>query len=310
MKALVTGGCGFIGSALVHALVRDGHDVVNLDALTYAGVRASVAELEGRAGYRFVHGDVCDPVAVQGAMEGCEVVFHLAAESHVDRSIQGAAAFVRTNVLGTQVVCDATRAAGARLIQVGTDEVYGSIDVGRFTERSPLAPTNPYAATKAAADLFALSLHRTHGLDVVVTRCSNNFGPRQLPEKLIPLAITNLLRGRPVPVYGDGQQVRDWIHVEDHVAALRFLADRGEAGQVYNVGASNERTNLDVVDELITLLGGQRSHVADRKAHDRRYAIDASRLAELGFRAHARPLGPTVAWYQANAAWWTPLLPE
>ncbi|MCP4805626.1 MAG: dTDP-glucose 4,6-dehydratase [Proteobacteria bacterium] len=310
MKALVTGGCGFIGSALVHRLMADGHDVVNLDALTYAGVRASVEHFEGDARYRFVHGDVCSRPTVDDAIAEADVVFHLAAESHVDRSISGAALFIRTNVLGTQVVCDAALQAGVRLIQVGTDEVYGSIEVGRFTEDSPLVPTNPYAASKAGADLVALSYARTHGLDVVVTRCSNNFGPRQLPEKLIPLAVTNVLRGRPVPVYGDGLQVRDWIHVDDHVGALLFLAEHGVAGTVYNVGADNERTNRAVIDEILGELGGSWVEVTDRLAHDRRYAIDAGRLAALGFTAPRRPLGPTLAWYRANPGWWEPLLAE
>ena len=308
MKALVTGGCGFIGSALVHRLMADGHTVVNLDALTYAGVRASVEHFETDPRYTFVQADVCDAVAVAGAMAHVDVAFHLAAESHVDRSIDGAAPFMRTNVLGTQVVCDAALAAGVRLVQVGTDEVYGSIESGRFTEDSPLVPTNPYAASKAGADLVALAFHRTHGLDVVVSRCSNNFGPRQLPEKLIPLAITNVLRGEPVPVYGDGLQVRDWIHVDDHVGALLFLAEHGQAGRVYNVGADNERTNRDVVDEILDVLGGSWVEVADRKAHDRRYAIDATRLAELGFRAPTRPLEPTIRWYLDHPGWWEPLL--
>jgi dTDP-glucose 4,6-dehydratase len=310
LRILVTGGCGFIGSCLVLRLVEEGHEVVNLDALTYAGVRASLARIEGAPNYRFVRGDVQSRERVLEALgEGVDRVFHLAAESHVDRSIQGAEAFVRTNVLGTEVLLEACRGRAGRIVHVSTDEVYGSVPEGRTDEQAPLAPANPYAASKAGADLLALAHAATHGLDLVVTRCSNNFGPRQLPEKLIPLAITRALEGRPVPLYGDGRQVRDWIHVEDHVDALLFVAEHAQAGQVVNVGVENTRTNRQVLEELFAHLGrGRFEHVADRLGHDRRYALDAGRLRGLGWSRAPRDLGDTVAWYLANEAWWRPLL--
>lgn len=292
MRVLVTGGCGFIGSALLRAL--QGHEVVNLDALTYAGRRENAEGFEAR----FVHGDICDPSAVTSAMEGVEVVFHLAAESHVDRSNDDPAPFARTNLVGTQVLCTAAIEAGVRrFVHVSTDEVYGSIDEGAFTESAPLNPTNPYAASKAGSDLLVLAAHKTHGLPALITRCTNNFGPRQYPEKLIPLAITRLLAGEPVPVYGDGLQVRDWIHVEDHARALVFLAENGQIGEVYNIGADNTRTNLDVVRELCDHLGGSWVRVPDRPAHDRRYALDCTKLRALGFTAPVRDLSSTVKWY-------------
>ncbi|HJN75071.1 MAG TPA: dTDP-glucose 4,6-dehydratase [Myxococcota bacterium] len=294
MRVLVTGGCGFIGSALLRLLHARGHEVVNLDALTYCGFRHNSEGFE----HSFVHGDVCDGSTVRGALEGVEVIFHLAAESHVDRSNVDPAPFVRTNLLGTQVLCSAALAAGVRrFVHVSTDEVYGSIDEGSFTEHSPLNPTNPYAASKAGSDLLVLAANKTHGLPAIVTRCTNNFGPRQYPEKLIPLAITRLLAGEPVPVYGDGQQVRDWIHVEDHARALVSLAERGSPGEIYNIGAHNTRTNLSVVEELCDHLGGSWVSVPDRPAHDRRYALDASKLAALGFEAPARDLSSTVEWF-------------
>ena len=288
----MTGGCGFIGSALLRAL--QGHEVVNLDALTYAGKR------ENAEGYetRFVHGDICDGSAVRDAMDGVEVVYHLAAESHVDRSNVDPAPFVRTNLLGTQVLISAALDAGVeRFVHVSTDEVYGSWDSGLATEESPLDPTNPYAASKAGSDLLVLAAWKTHGLPALVTRSTNNFGPRQYPEKLIPLAIKRLCEGRPVPVYGDGQQVRDWIHVEDHARALVFLASEGAPGEVYNIGAHNCRTNLSVVEELCEIVGGTWESVQDRPAHDRRYALDASKLARLGFEAPIRDLASTVQAY-------------
>ena len=310
MRVLVTGGCGFIGSSLVLRLVDEGHQVVNLDALTYAGVRSSLARVEGAPNYRFVRGDVaCRRDALEALGEGVERVFHLAAESHVDRSILGAEAFVRSNVLGTEVLLEACRGRAGRIVQVGTDEVYGSVPEGRSDERAPLRPANPYAASKAGADLLALSHVTTHGLDLVVTRCTNNFGPRQLPEKLIPLAITRVLRDQPVPLYGDGRQVRDWIHVEDHVDALLFVAEHAAAGQVVNIGVENTRSNVEVIEELFEHLGrGRLEPVEDRKGHDRRYALDAGLLRGLGWSAPARDLGETVAWYLAHEAWWRPLL--
>ena len=312
MKVLVTGGCGFIGSALVLRLVEEGHQVVNLDKLTYAGVRASLVHLEGRPNYRFVHGDVACREDLERALgQGVDRVFHLAAESHVDRSIAGSEPFLRTNVLGTGLLLEACRGRVGRIVHVGTDEVYGSVPEGRSREDAPLAPGNPYAASNAGGDLLALSYVNTHGLDVVVTRCSNNFGPRQLPEKLIPLAITRVLEDRPVPLYGDGLQVRDWIHVEDHVDALLFVAEHGGAGELFHVGCENTRSNRQVLEELFQHLGrGRFERVEDRLGHDRRYALDAGKLRALGWSRPARDLASTVRWYLDNEAWWRPLLEQ
>jgi dTDP-glucose 4,6-dehydratase len=313
---LVTGGAGFIGASYVaRRLATTADRVVVLDALTYAGNLESLAPVERHPGYRFVRGDVRDADVVDRVMreERPELVVHFAAESHVDRSILGPRVFTETNVLGTHVLLDAARAHGVRrFLQVSTDEVYGSLGAeGAFTETSPLAPSSPYSASKAAADLLCLSYHRTFGLDVVVTRCSNNYGPHQFPEKLIPLMIINALESKPLPVYGDGRQVRDWLHVHDHCAAIdRVLAD-GRAGEVYNVGGNNERFNLDVVHLVLDHLGAPRSlvrHVADRPGHDRRYAIDATKLeSELGWRpsrTFPEALRETIDWYVANRTWW------
>jgi dTDP-glucose 4,6-dehydratase len=323
VRYLVTGGAGFIGSNLVRHLLteRPTAEVVNLDLLTYAGNLASLEDVEHNPRYRFIHGDICDARIVGEAMRGTDVVFHLAAESHVDRSIVQDAPFVRTNVLGTATLLAAALAAGVRrFVQVSTDEVYGELpwrdpavadpSAPRFTEETPLAPRSPYSASKAGGDHLALAYHATHGLDVVVTRCSNNYGPYQYPEKLIPVAITHALADRPVPVYGDGLYVRDWIHVEDHCRGLLAAAERGRAGRVYNFGADAERTNLALVRELLEVLGKPESlieHVKDRPGHDRRYAIDASRArAELGWSPRvpfAEGLRETVAWYRTHGDW-------
>jgi dTDP-glucose 4,6-dehydratase len=311
---LVTGGCGFIGSNFVRYLLETDPNVsvVNLDALTYAGNPANLADLEAHPRYRFVRGDVADPEAVRAALAGADSVIHFAAESHVDRSIRDSTPFVRTNVVGTQVLLDAARAAGARrYVQVSTDEVYGSLGpTGAFTEETPLAPNSPYAASKAAADLLVRSYAHTYGLPAVVTRCSNNYGPYQFPEKLIPLFVTNLLRGEPVPVYGDGRQVRDWVHVRDHCAGVYAAWRRGAPGEVYNFGGRCERTNLELTYLLLDLLGKPRSlvrYVPDRPGHDRRYAIDCSKAErELGWAPTVpfeEGLRETIRWYQANAAW-------
>jgi dTDP-glucose 4,6-dehydratase len=312
---LVTGGCGFIGSNFVrHVLSADPQArVVNLDCLTYAGNPANLAGLESDPRYQFVRADVTDRDAVRAAFRrGLDAVIHFAAESHVDRSIQDSGPFVRTNVLGTQVLLDAAREFGVgKFVQVSTDEVYGSLGpTGYFTEESPLDPSSPYSASKAAADLLVLSYVRTFGLPAVVTRCSNNYGPYQFPEKLIPLFITNLLEGRPVPVYGDGGNVRDWVHVRDHCAALEAVWRRGRPGQVYNVGGRCEKTNLELTHALLDLLGRPRSlieFVPDRPGHDRRYAVDCTKIErELGWRPttpFGRGLAETVDWYRANADW-------
>jgi dTDP-glucose 4,6-dehydratase len=311
---LVTGGCGFIGSNFIHYVLEQDPEVhvVNLDALTYAGNPANLQDLVGHPRYRFVRGDVADPDAVRQALPGVDGVIHFAAESHVDRSIQDSGPFVRTNVAGTQVLLDAARAAGvARFVQVSTDEVYGSLGPdGLFTEQTPLAPNSPYSASKAGADLLVRSNHHTFGFPAVITRCSNNYGPYQFPEKLIPLFICNLLEGQPVPIYGDGLQVRDWVHVRDHGAAVYRVWQAGRPGEVYNIGGRCQRTNLDVAHALLRILGRPASllrYVKDRPGHDRRYAIDCDKIErELDWRPAVdfeQGLGETVAWYREHPDW-------
>ncbi len=319
MKVLVTGGAGFIGSNLVRFLLETEPDVqvVNLDALTYAGNLASLDDVKDDARYVFVHGDIADSKAVESvfAAHHPDVVINCAAESHVDRSILAAGAFVRTNVLGTQVLLEAARAFGIeRFCQVSTDEVYGSLGPADppFTETSPLRPNSPYAASKAAADLLVRSYVQTHGMDAVITRCSNNYGPHQFPEKFIPLLITNTLADEALPIYGDGQNVRDWIHVRDHCAGLWAAVARGRKAEIYNFGANNERPNLEIARTLLELLDKPESlirFVEDRPGHDRRYAIGFAKAErELGWSPSvdfAQGLAETVAWYQDNAPWWT-----
>jgi dTDP-glucose 4,6-dehydratase len=312
---LVTGGCGFIGSNFIrHVLSREpGLTVVNLDALTYAGNPGNLADLADEPRYRFVRGDVADRGAVEAAFdEGVRSVVHFAAESHVDRSIADSSPFVRTNVLGTQVLLDVARARGVeRFVAVSTDEVYGSLGAaGAFTEETPLAPNSPYAASKAAADLLVRSYVKTFGLPAILTRCSNNYGPYQFPEKLIPLFVCNLMRDEPVPVYGDGLQVRDWIHVRDHCAALHRVWHAGKPGEVYNIGGRSERSNLALTRTLLKVMGKPPSlvrHVKDRPGHDRRYAIDCSKIErELGWRPSVpfeEGLRETVEWYRDNGEW-------
>jgi dTDP-glucose 4,6-dehydratase len=318
-KLLITGGCGFIGSNFIRwMLARTPVSIVNLDALTYAGNLDNLAGLEPDAArrHRFVRGDVADGALVGSLMaDGVDAVVHFAAESHVDRSIEDASAFIRTNVAGTQTLLDAARAAGVgRFVQVSTDEVYGALALDspdRFVETTPLAPRSPYAASKAAADLLARAAFVTHGLPVIVTRCSNNYGPYQFPEKFLPQMILNALDGTPLPIYGDGLYVRDWLHVEDHCAALQAVLERGEPGAIYNIGGNAERANIDVARAVLRLTGRPElllTRVADRPAHDRRYAIDASRLhRELGWTpawSFDRGLEATVAWYRDNPSWW------
>lgn len=323
MHLLVTGGCGFIGSNLVRFLMRNHPDVrvTNVDLLTYAGNPANLEGIEeafpGR--YRFVRADIADRRTVFSLVHdgGFDAVVNLAAESHVDRSIESSDAFVRTNVLGTNVLIDAAREAGIpRFLQVSTDEVYGSLgDEGAFTETTPLDPSSPYSASKAAADLVVLAAHRTHRLDAVITRCSNNYGPCQFPEKLIPLMLLNALHDRPLPVYGDGRNVRDWLHVEDHCAAIVAALLRGRPGEVYNIGgADGERANLDVVRAILAHLGKPESlitFVEDRKGHDWRYAIDSSKARrELDWSPRWTPeegFRETIDWYVAHPEWWQPL---
>ncbi len=315
MKLLVTGGAGFIGANYVqHVLATHPEDqVVTVDLLTYAGNLANLESVMRDPRHRFVRADVADPAAMDDAVRGVDAIVHFAAESHVDRSIADATAFLRTNVVGTQVLLDAARRARVgRFVQVSTDEVYGSLGAtGAFTEESPLRPNSPYAASKAGADLLVRAAHHTHGLDAVITRCSNNYGPYQFPEKLIPLFVTNALADEPLPVYGDGCQVRDWIHVADHCRALDAVLRRGHAGATYNVGGGNERRNLDVARTILAALGKPESllrHVADRPGHDRRYAIDATKIrTELGWEPRetfAAGIAATIAWYREQRPWW------
>ncbi len=317
MNVLVTGGCGFIGSNLVKYLRRHrpAWKVVNLDKLTYAGNLENLADLESDSGHCFARCDIADRdmVAQLIRSHSIDAIVHLAAESHVDRSILGPDVFIHTNVLGTQVLLEAGHQTGVkRFLMVSTDEVYGSLGAsGRFTESSPLAPSSPYSASKASADLLALAYHRTFGIDVVVTRCSNNYGPYQFPEKLIPLMIVNALHDEPLPVYGDGANVRDWLNVVDHCQALLLALEKGRAGEIYNIGGGAELQNIDIVKRILALLSKSQKlirYVKDRPGHDRRYAIDASKAkAELGWTpAHTfdQGLEETVRWYVDNRSWW------
>ncbi|HOW72119.1 MAG TPA: dTDP-glucose 4,6-dehydratase [Phycisphaerae bacterium] len=313
---LVTGAAGFIGTNFVRQVIEECPDVrvVAFDQLTYAGNLENLEGLLNQPRLQFVKGDICDAKAVESVLAGgIDVVVHFAAESHVDRSIMGCQEFIRTNVAGTQVLLDSARAHKVGLyVQVSTDEVYGSLGpTGLFTEQTPLHPNSPYSASKAAADLLVLSYHHTYGMPVVITRCSNNYGPFQFPEKLIPLFITNLMEGKKVPVYGDGMNVRDWIHVSDHCRAIRRVIESGKPGEVYNVGGNSERTNMTITRRLLELLGRDDSsieYVRDRPGHDRRYAIDASKIArELGWRPQVvfeQGLADTVAWYREHESWW------
>jgi len=289
--------------------------VTVLDKLTYSGNLANLESVSGHPGYRFVRGDICDAALVDEVVPGHDVIVHFAAETHVDRSIKGPAEFVRTNVVGTQILLDAAlRHDTARFLHVSTDEVYGSIEEGSWSETWPLAPRSPYSASKASSDLLALAYHRTHGLDVVVTRCSNNYGPYQYPEKVIPLFVTNLLCGAKVPLYGDGLNVRDWLHVDDHCAGIQLALTKGRAGEVYNIGGGTELTNRELTGQLLQACGAgweMVQPVADRLGHDRRYSVDISKIRnELGYEPTvdlADGLAATVTWYKENVSWWEPL---
>ena len=316
MKLLVTGGCGFIGSNFIRLMFGTYSDIeiVNLDKLTYAGNPENLRDIEHDPRYRFVRGDICDSATVEEAIEGCNTVANFAAESHVDRSIADCRAFIMTGVEGVRVLLEASRKAGvSRFVQIGTDEVYGSIRGGYATEESPLKPSSPYAAAKAAGDLLALSYFRTYGLPVLVTRSSNNYGPYQYPEKLIPLFITNGIEGKKLPLYGDGRNVRDWIHVRDNCRAIDLVLSAGVPGEVYTIAGESELRNIDVARMIVAELGipwDAVTPVADRPGHDFRYAMDARKIARLGF-APAIPfkagIRETIAWYRAHPEWWRPL---
>jgi len=310
---LITGGCGFIGSNFIHYLLAKYPDyrVVNLDKLTYAGNPANLASLADDIRYRFVEGDICDRAAVDALVAEADMVVNFAAESHVDRSIMGGAEFVHTNFNGTYELLESAKEHGVeRFHQISTDEVYGSIDEGAWTEEWPLAPRNPYSATKASAELLVRSYHITHGLPVVTTRASNNIGPYQYPEKRVPLYITNALDDQPLPIYGDGSQVRDHLFVEDHCAAIDLVLHAGADGEVYNVGGENDATGLEVARLIVERLGkdeGLLQFVGDRTGHDQRYALDSSKVAALGWKPASdfrAAMERTIDWYVANQNWW------
>jgi dTDP-glucose 4,6-dehydratase len=319
MKILVTGGAGFIGSCYVREMLADSYpgyadaEITVVDKLTYAGRRDNLPETHPRL--TFVQADICDAEAMLAVLPGHDAVVHFAAESHVDRSVAGARPFVVTNVLGTQTLLDACLATGVRrIVHVSTDEVYGSIETGSWTESEPLAPNSPYAASKAASDLLARAYWRTHGLHVSITRCANNYGPYQYVEKVIPLFVTNLLDGLDVPLYGDGRNVREWLHVSDHCRAIQLVLEKGGAGEVYNIGSGSARTNKELTAQLLELCGAGPERirpVADRLAHDLRYSVDDSKIrTDLGYAPQvpfAQGLAEVVQWYRDNREWWQPL---
>ncbi len=321
MRLLVTGGAGFIGSNFVRRIADGTYSGISsllvLDKLTYAGLRINLASAEGFPGYRFIEGDICDPELVGVLVSEVDAVINFAAESHVDRSILGSSDFVQTNTVGVQVLLDAIKNSGKkiRFIQVSTDEVYGSIKTGTWTEESALLPNSPYSASKAGGELLARAYHRTHGLDILITRCSNNYGPYHFPEKLIPLFITNLIVGKKVPVYGDGKNVRDWLHVDDHCQGIFKVLHNGKAGEVYNIGGGQELSNIEITDLILKLMGAQSSsveYVEDRKGHDFRYSVNCEKAKrELGHEPKIdfkTGLSETISWYKNNEQWWRPLV--
>jgi dTDP-glucose 4,6-dehydratase len=315
VKQLVTGGAGFIGSNYVRYVLEHTDDEVTVyDSLTYAGNLSTLKDVDDSPRYEFVKGNICDPGTLEEAMRGHDAVVHFAAESHVDRSIAGPDDFINTNCFGTNIVMDtARRLEIGRVIHIGTDEVYGSVEVGSSKEDDPLEPRSPYSASKAGSDLIALSYHHTYGLPVTVTRCTNNFGPYQYPEKAIPLFTTNLIEGKKIPLYGDGLNERDWLYVDDHCSGVHLVLHEGAPGEIYNIGAGNETPNRVLVDKLLGLLGvGEEmvDYVEDRLGHDRRYSVDIAKITALGWqkqRTLDEALEQTVAWYRDNRWWWEPL---
>jgi dTDP-glucose 4,6-dehydratase len=321
MRILVTGGAGFIGSHYVRTMLSGGYpamagaEVTVLDKLTYAGNPANLAPVAGAPGYTFVHGDICDAGLLADLVPGHDAVVHVAAETHVDRSIRSAAEFAMTNFVGTQTLLEAAlEAEVGKFVHVSTDEVYGSIDSGSWPESDPLDPSSPYSAAKAGSDLIAKAYARTYGMDVSITRCSNNYGPFQHPEKLIPLFVTNLIDGRPVPLYGDGLNVRDWLHVDDHCRGIQLVLESGRPGEIYNIGGGTELANKELTQLLLDACGvgwDMVEYVPDRKGHDGRYSVDSTKIrTELGYEpavGFEAGLTATVRWYRDNRAWWEPL---
>lgn len=320
MEILLTGAAGFIGSNFVRMIVNGQFKGITgvkvLDKLTYAGVKSNLDSAAELSKYEFIHGDICDPFVVAELLKDIDAVLNFAAESHVDRSISGAADFVQTNIVGVQVLLDAIKVSGKqiRFLQVSTDEVYGSIEEGTWTEDWPLQPNSPYSASKAGGELLARSYNRTHGMDVVITRCSNNYGTHHFPEKLIPLFITNLIEGKKVPVYGDGNNVRDWLHVDDHCRGIYSVLMNGRSGEVYNIGGGRELTNNEITSLILEAMGADKSsieYVENRKGHDLRYSVDWTKInRELGYEPQVKfedGLEETIQWYRDNEAWWKPL---
>jgi len=323
MHVLVTGAAGFIGSNFIRMTARGVFPQISqvtvLDKLTYAGVTANLDQAKTMSSYTFVKGDICDAKLVKGLIENVDAVINFAAESHVDRSIDGAADFVQTNIVGVQTLLDACKASerNPRFIQVSTDEVYGSIETGSWTEESPLLPNSPYSASKAGGELLARSYNKTHGLDLVITRCSNNYGPFHFPEKLIPLFVTNLIEGKQIPVYGTGKNIRDWLHVDDHCHGIYAALTRGKSGNVYNIGGGQELTNLEITHMILETMGADKSSIKfieDRKGHDLRYSVDWTKARnELGYVPQVSfedGLAKTIQWYETNQSWWKPLKSE
>ena len=315
MKQFITGGAGFIGSNYVRYILNNTDDEVTVfDALTYAGNLSTMRDVENNSRYKFVKGNICDAAAVADAMKGHDAVVHFAAESHVDRSIDGSEDFIHTNCFGTNTVIDTARKLDvSRVLHIGTDEVYGSVEVGSSLETDPLEPRSPYSASKAGSDLIALAYHHTHGTPVGVTRCTKNFGPYQYPEKAIPLFTTNLLDGKKIPLYGDGLNERDWLFVDDHCSGVHLVLTKGTLGEIYNIGAGNETTNRVLVNKLLEAFGvGEEmvQYVEDRKGHDRRYSVNIDKITKLGWKKERtldEALAETVQWYRDNRWWWEPL---
>jgi dTDP-glucose 4,6-dehydratase len=320
MRILITGGAGFIGSNYARLAVGGAFPKMDtitvLDSLTYAGNKQNLESLVGKSDFNFVTGDICEPSEVLPLLEDADAVINFAAESHVDRSIKSASEFVRTNIAGVQVILDGIKKSGRqiRFLQVSTDEVYGSISEGSWDETSPMLPNSPYSASKAGGELLARSYHRTHGLDVVITRCSNNYGPYHYPEKLIPLFITNLFEGKKVPVYGSGKNVRDWLHVDDHCRGIYSVLMDGRSGEVYNIGGGRELTNNEITSLILEAMDADETsieYVEDRKGHDQRYSVDWTKInRELGYEPRVKfedGLKETIQWYRDNEAWWKPL---